>query len=63
MPPPRKTPSDHEAQEVRCVNCRRQNRSEKALRAALERARAKLAERPADARATLAAAEAILPLR
>jgi hypothetical protein len=38
-------------------------RGEKALRNAVERARAKLAERPADARTVLAVAEAIVRLR
>lgn len=48
---------------IRCLDCRRKVRGEKALRNAVERARATWAERPADARITLAVAEAIVRLR
>ncbi len=48
---------------IRCLDCRRKVRGETALRNAVERARAALAERPAEARISLGLAEAIVRLR
>ena len=47
---------------IRCLDCRRKVRGETALRNAVERARADLAERPADPKATLGLAEAMVRL-
>lgn len=47
---------------IRCLDCRRKLRGERALLNAIQRSRAAFAERPTDPKATLAVAEAIVRL-